>query len=365
MEKERPIVERALGKLARSEEGVHADAPWKAVHMAAAELGVMVPIDALNALAEKVLAEGKRWERAAPGELWRVLGISLPPQTESRLSPEKASWEAVTVVFREGRRGPKVRVGFPYEEPLTFPLPKDRHFEPFVVRAWPGGMEVEIPEGLRARKGQAYVRADSPWGVEKALRDLRPFAPLLALLGLADLKEALLALEGLGDGEARTKGPYLLAREGHTRVLFRGSLTGDPALDGALLLGREAVLSGTGGVTLRLRAKLEDGPAPRLGIEEGVLEWGGERTRFTTGWEKPVLYRRSAFLRLLREALRTALRAEPAPSPRTRALVEELTAGKDPLEALRAQDLPQRVRLRLLSWHWGPLGGWGKGGSRR
>jgi hypothetical protein len=351
MEKERLIVERALDKLARSEEGVHADAPWKAVHMAAAEFGIMVPIKTLNALAQEVLAEGKRWERTALGELWRVLGISLPPRMESQLSPEKASWESVAAVFREGRKGPKVRVGFPYEEPLTFPLPKDRPFEPFVVRAWPGGMEVEIPEGLRARKGHAYMRADSPWGVEKALRGLRPFAPLLASLGLADLKGALLVLEELGDGEARTWGPYLLAREGHARVLFRGSFTGTPALDGALLLGREAVLQGTREVAVRLKVKVEDGVVPRLEIEEGVLEWGGERTRFTSGWEKPSLYARNAFPRLLREALRTALKADPPPSPRMRALVEELTAGEDPLEALRARDLPQRVHLRLLSWH--------------
>jgi len=349
MKKERLIVERALDILARGEEGVQADAPWKAVHMAAAEFGVMAPIQALNALAQEVLAEGKRWERAALGELWRVLGISLPPRAESQLSPDKASWETVTVVFREGRKGPKVRVGFPYEEPLTFPLPKDRHFEPFVVRAWPGGMEVEIPGELRAWKGHAYMRADDPWGVEKALRGARPFTPLLALLGLADLKGALLALEGLGDGEARMWGPYLLAREGHARLLFRGSLTGTPALDGALLLGREAVLLGTGEVAVRLKVKVEGEAVPRLEIEEGVLEWGGERTRFTSGWERPSLYGRNAFRRLLREALRTALRAEPAPSPRMRALVEELTAGEDPLEALKARDLPQRVHLRLLS----------------
>jgi hypothetical protein len=349
MEKERLIVERALDKLARSEVELDLGAPWRAVHMTAAELGVTAPIEALNALAEEVLAAGKRWERAALGELWRVLGISLPPRMESQLSPEKASWETATVVFREGRKGPKVRVGFPYEEPLTFPLPKDRHFEPFVVRAWPGGMEVEVPEGLRARKGHAYMRADGPWGVEKASRGLRPFAPLLALLGLADLKGALLALEGLGDGEARTWGPYLLAREGHARVLFRGSLTGTPALDGALLLGREAVLLGTGGVAVRLKVKVEDGAAPRLEVEEGVLEWGGERARFTTGWERPSLYGKNAFPRFLREALRTALRAESAPSPRVRALVEELTAGENPLEALRARDLPRRVHLRLLS----------------
>ncbi len=351
MGKEGLIVKRALDKLARGEVELDLGAPWRAVHTTTAELEIMAPIQALNALAEKVLAEGKRWERAALEELWRVLGISLPPRLEGQLSPEKASWETVTVVFREGRKGPKVRVGFPYEEPLTLPLPKDRAFEPFVVRAWPGGMEVEVREGLRARKGHAYVRLEGPWEVERALRGLRPFASLLPLLGLADLKGALLALEGLGDGEARTWGPYLLAREGSSRVLFRGSLTGAPALDAALLLGREAALVGAGGVAVRLKVKVEGMATPRLEVEEGVLEWGGERARFTTGWEKPSLYARNAFPRLLREALRTALRAEPAPSPRMRALVEELTAGEDPLEALKVPDLPRRVHLRLLSRH--------------
>jgi hypothetical protein len=347
------VLERALDWLAEIADVNHQYAPRNAVYVAAKELGVRADTETLEALASRVLEEGRLWQKEALQRVWEVLGISLPPWAEERLSPGKraCAWPVVSVFPYEGPRGPRVRVVFSSDRCLNRPLRKERPFEPFAVRAWPGGAEVELPQGLRARKGRAYMLTNSPWGVERVLRGVRFLAPLLAFLGLADLEGALLALDGLGNGEARREGPYVLARRGPTRVLFRGNFTGDPASDGALLLGQEAVLPGTGGVTVRLRAKLEDGVMPHLKIEEGVLEWGGERVHFKGGWENPDLYKRDAFARLLRGALRTALRGEPTPSPRMRALVEELAAGENPLEALRARDLPQRVHLRLLSWY--------------
>jgi hypothetical protein len=348
------VLERALDWLAEIADVNHREAPRNAVHIAAKELGVKLDAETFDALASRVLEEGKLWQKEALQRVLNALGVSLPPWAEGRLTPEKSgyAWPAVWVFLYEGRREPRVRVFFsPPDRLLNFPLPKDRPFEPLVVRTWPGGVRVEVSQEFWAQKGWAYVLTDSPWRFEKALRGARLLAPLLAFLGLADLEGALPALEGLGDGEARMWGPYLLARGGHARVLFRGSLTGTPALDGALLLGREAVLQGTGGVTVRLRAKVWGGGLLYLGIEEGILEWDGERAHFKSGEKGARLYKGEAFSSALREALRTALKAEPAPSPRMRALVEELTAGEDPLEALRARDLPQRVHLRLLSWH--------------
>jgi hypothetical protein len=347
------VLERALEELAEI-----ADVNWRgaarnAVCVAARELGVDIDAETLETLASRALKAGRLWQKEALRKVWEVLGISLPPWAEDRLTPGRSwcTWPVVSVFLYEGPRGPRVRVVFSSERCLNRPLRKDRPLEPFAVTVWPGGAEVEVFQGLRARKGRAYMVADSPQGVEKALGGTRLLRPLFAFLDLADLEEALLALGQLGDGEVRTEGPYLLARKGRTRVLFRGSLTGAPDLDGALLVGREAVLLGTGEVAVRLKAKVEGGAAPRLWIEEGVLEWDGERACFEGGQETLCFYKRGAFSRLLREALRTALRAEPAPSPRTRALVEEPTAGEDPLEALKARDLPQRVHLRLLSRH--------------
>ncbi len=348
------VIERALDELAEIADVNYQDAPRNAVRIAAKELGVKLDAETFDALVSRVLEEGRLWQKEALQRVWNAVGISLPPWAERRLTPGKSgyAWLLVSVFLYEGRREPRVRVFFsPPDRFLNFPLPKDRPFEPFVVRTWPGGVEVEVSQGLRARKEWAYMLTDSPWGVEKALRGACLLAPVLAFMDLADLEGALLALGGLGDGEVRTWGPYLLARGGPTRVLFRGSLTGEVTLDGALLLGREAVLQGTGGVTVRLRAKVWGGALPHLRIEEGVLEWGGERAHFRSGQKEARLYKRDTFPSTLREALRTALRAEPAPSPRMRALVEELTAGEDPLEALKVPDLPRRVRLRLLSRH--------------
>jgi hypothetical protein len=346
------VVEKALDALAEFEDVNHREAPRVAVYVAAKELGVEADSETLDALASRVLEEGRLWQREVLQRVWSVLGISPPPWAEDRLTPGKTSraWPVARVSFSQGPKRAGVRVSFSYRS-FAVPLPKNHPFEPFAIVAWPGGMEVEIAQRLRARRGWAYMTADSSQEIERVLRGVRPFAPLLALLGLTGLEEALLALKGLGDGKAHQEGAYLLAREGNTRVLFKGSLTGDPGLDVPLLLGKEAVLLGTGGVRVRLRAKVESRGAPRLEIEKGVLEWDGERTPFIGGWEKSSLHKRDAFPRLLRKALRTALAAGPAPSPRTRALVEELTAGENPLEALRARDLPKRVHLRLLSWH--------------
>ena len=208
-------------------------------------------------------------------------------------------------------------------------------------------MEVEL-KGLYARKGRAYLEANVLTDTGATLAGVRSFAPLFAFLGLADLEEALLALEELKDGEVRRKGAYLLAREGGAKLLFRGSLTGSPDLDAALLLGREVVL-GTGEITLRVRVRVETGiNGPRMRIEAGALEWGEEVVSLasSSGYELGV-QERNALIHLLHDALQRSSRAAP-PSSRMRGLIEELVDG-NPLEALKAEDLPSRAYMRLLS----------------
>jgi hypothetical protein len=276
------VVERALDVLAEFEDVNHQGAPRVAVYVAAKELGAEADAETLEALASRVLERGRLWQKEVLQRTWSVLRVSPPPWAEDRLTPGKTSctWPVVRVSFYQGPRRAGVRVSFSSGRSFAVPLPRNHPFEPFAIVVWPGGVEVEITQRLRARKGWAYMTADSSQETERVLRGVRPFAPLLALLGLTGLEEALLALKGLGDREARQEGAYLLAREENTRVLFKGSLTGDPGLDVPLLLGKEAVLLGTGGVKVRLRAKVEDRGAPNLEIEKGILEWNGERTPF-------------------------------------------------------------------------------------
>jgi hypothetical protein len=208
-------------------------------------------------------------------------------------------------------------------------------------------MEVGL-KGLYARRGRAYLAANALTDTGATLAGVHSLAPLFAFLGLADLEEALLALEGLKDGEVRRKGAYLLAREGRAKLLFRGSLTGNPDLDAALLLGRE-VTFGTGEIKMGVRVRVENGVnGPRMRMEAGFLEWGEEVVPLasSSGYELGV-QERNALIHLLHDALQRSSRAAP-PSSRMRGLIEELVDG-NPLEALKAEDLPSRAYMRLLS----------------
>ncbi len=347
---ERAVLEIALEELAGAETIGHTGLPWDAVCKALKELGMEPEFPIIDPFYRRLIAEGKRWQREALKKLWGILGISnaLPRWLYDL---EGAIWDVVwTVCFPA-----EVQVSFPFrDEPLVFPLPKPHPSGSFSASTWPGGMEVGI-EGLYVRKERAYLAADALTDIGAILAGVRPLAPLFAFLGLADLEGALLALEGLEDGEVRQEGAYLLVREGGTRLLFRGNLTGDPGLDAALLLGREVVL---GTREIRARIKLNVGAGrigPRMHIEEGLLEWGEEAFPFASPFGPEVgLHERGAIDLLLRGSLQRILSANsrliPPPSPRMRGLIEELV-DDNPLKALKAEDLPSRAYMRLLSYY--------------
>ena len=343
LEQAETVLRIALEELAGAENIAYAGLPWNAVYKAFKELGMEAEPAVMEPYAKMVMAEGKRWQKAALQKLWGLLGISMPPWAYEYLGGD--NWGVIWTTYFE-KKTPQIRVGFPFKETLIFPLSKP-HPSGFAIGTWPGGMEVNI-KGLYARKGQAYLMADPVKDTRAILAGVRSLAPLFAFLGLADLEDALLVLRGLEEGEHQRKGAYFLAREGGTRVLFRGSLTGDPDLDGALLLGREVVL-GTGEITLRLRTRVEvEMGGPRIRIEEGSLDWEGEVVPFASyPGVKFGLQERDVIIHLLRESLRTALKRTPPPSPRMRGLIEELLNGN--LEALKAEDLPSRAYMRLLS----------------
>jgi len=345
LELEQKVLRIALEELARAEDISYAGLPWNAVYKALKELGVEPEPAVMETLWHRVVAESKRWQREALQKLWDILGISMPSWAYKRL--ESPNWEVFWTTYFQ-KKPPQVRVGFLFrDDPLVFPLPQPHPSGGFAISAWPGGMEVKVRQ-LYARKGQAYLATNVFTDTRAILAGLQSFAPIFAFLGLADLDGAFLALEGLKDGEVRREGAYLLAREGDTRVLFRGTLTGDPDLDEAFLLGREVVL-GSREIALRLKVKVEEEVGgPRMWMEEGVLDWEGEVLPLVShSGAKVSPLERNALTRLLRESLRSSLRAAPL-SPRMRGLVEELL-DDNPLEALKAEDLPSRAYVRLLS----------------
>jgi hypothetical protein len=303
-----------------------------------------------RAFAERVLREGARHTAKLLEGLWEVLEVPPPPEVEEAL--------------REGHR---VEVHYPWhagaqgegrevlvwlggkDQALHFPLPRHVRSEAFSLKASTGRTRVRVGPGLFAQREGASLLAHSLWEVERALEEARALRPLFAALGLADLEGALEALLELEDGEARQEGPYVLAREGDTRVLRRGAVFQNPSLDGAFLLGREVRISFAEGVELFL----EGGMLPEgwMGLRAGSLRWGEDLVHLA----RPAGYaeNRCTLSRLVLNGVRWRAKSHDfLYSPRTRALLEELEGlgeEEDVLEVLKDKGFFARVYTRVLA----------------
>jgi hypothetical protein len=235
------------------------------------------------------------------------------------------------------------------DQALRLPLPHRVRSETFWLKASAGRVRVRVGPGLFAQKEGACFLGEGLREAKWALEEVRALRPLFAALGLADLEEALEALLELEDGEARQEGPYVLARKGETRVLRRGMLFQDPALNGAFLLGGEVEVSFPEGV----RLLLEGGPLFEgwMGLRAGSLRWGEDLVPLA----RPAGYAedRRALSRLILNGVRSRTKSHDfLYSRRTRALLEELEAldeGKDVLEVLGDRRFFARVYTRALA----------------
>jgi hypothetical protein len=304
----------------------------------------------LEAFADEVK---KEWTKRTAGVLeglWQVLEVPPPPEV----------WEALL-------EGSRVEVHYPWpagghgggrgvlvwagdeDRTLHFRLPHRVRSEAFSLTVGAWQLRVKAGPGLFARREGASLLADSPWEVEWALEETRALRPLFAALGLADLEGALEALLGLEDGEARQEGPYVLAREGETRVLRRGALFQDPALDGAFLLGREVEISFPEGVKMFLEGRMA--PQGWIGLRAGNLQWGKDLVRLA----RPAGYADDprVLSRLILHGVRSRTKSHDfLYSPRTRALLEELEnldEERNVLEALKDKGFFARVYTRTLA----------------
>jgi hypothetical protein len=351
------VIQKALDVLEEAEGVAFESLLPKAVRKASERLEVELGAKDIEALGLKVLEEGKRRQKEVLQGLWQALEISLPPWVEGRLRDEKG-WDPVSVWLSEERRGKKAYVKFFWDNnTLSFPLHRNYCSGEFAFVAWPGGAAVKTGHGLRARRGRVYWKTTTPEVAERILQEVRSFAPVFARLNLADLEAPLLALGKLEDGQVRTEGTYVLAREGATRVLFRGSLFGNPLLDGTFLLGREVTLFHPEGVKVRLKGKVEAaGFTAYIDSLQGSIEYEGKKLRFAGRRDTPHLlesgphvFEGEVIPTLLRNGLRAWLEENPTYSPWVRALIEELS--ENPLQALKRENLLADVHLRLLSWY--------------
>jgi len=120
-------------------------------------------------------------------------------------------------------------------------------------------------------------------------------------MGLSDLEDAVEALLGLGEGEERVEGGYVLFRSGGFWGLWRGSFLRDPKLDVAVLAERDVVLPLTEGVafSFRMRFMCSKVYVDRLGIHREGESRHVEGNRMSPGY----LFDRDGVVRALQREL--------------------------------------------------------------
>jgi hypothetical protein len=308
----------------------------------------LVPEGEDEAIARQVLREAARETKKALEGLWKALDISSPPSWVDGVL-RAGSWVAVKV--DEGEERPEAIVWAPEKARVRLPLPSPRSGTGgFQLTACVGRTEVEVPSGLLARRGRAFLRTQSLEKVKEAAEVVRAFRPLFEAMDLADLEAALRALAGLKNGEVRVEGPHVLLRERGVWALRTGLVLEDPSSTKDFLTKGKAVLSYPDGVEVTLKGHFWW--ERRLGLEELVIRWQGEVVRFRTASDRPDPHADPLDEDPVGKMVRRIVGQTPrpsAPSPRMKALIEELRASENPLEALKGASFFKRLHLRALS----------------
>jgi len=298
-----------------------------------------------------------------------LLFSSSPSSIEEEILAVLAmDWEAMKFI----PQGEKVRVAFSNKEEVSLPLPAGTNAPRFTVVNTGG--EVWVGNGhLYVGPEVAFFQGKVGEELEETLRMVQALRPLFHALEFPDLEGALETLAGFRGEEARFYGPYVLAWSGDPEepaFLKKGSVFGDPLLDGAFLTGREVVLRYPR-VKVTLGGKVnEKGYITLFKMTMLNFEWEGEEASFVGGLHEgylscdlvleqhpgACLIRRGAEA-ILREDLSRKkdplfrkLYANLLLTPKMRALLETLLETQDPLKALGDEDFFRQVSLRLLSF---------------
>jgi hypothetical protein len=304
----------------------------------------------LGVLTERVLREAWGRMEGPLGALWESLGIRPHAQVEEAL--RKGYWLKLRCYGASWRRPSTVQVEVTGGTGTFYHELPNRRYPEFSLEAWAGRIEVSTPFGLFLRRERAFLYAPGPKRVREALRWARDLRPFLSALGLEDLERALLALAKLGDGGLRMEGPYLLARRRNLRVLRRGLLLENPALDGAFLTGQGVALFYPGGLGITFRGEFA---RDQIGLRELKVWWRWEAAHIgsVSGWSGNVLddgFLGELILRgldwdegVLKEGYPIRLRAL------IESLRESLNEAENPLALLKGEDLHSKIALDLLS----------------
>lgn len=335
------------------EEGYFSDVVRRAVELAEA-LGLELEGDPWK-FGLEVLKEADKRMRTALSGLWRSFGFSRLPK-EAKVAAMNG--ELVTVRYPSYEGAPRAVANMGSHRALFRPprIP-DEGFA-FEIKVWPTLLEVRVQlEEAETATPELFVvgehtifRTEGLDRARRALDGVRYLGRFFTAIGLGDLEGALRELTALGEGEIRTQGEYTLARKGERRVLGRGRFLGDPALDGALLLGERVTLRFPKDVELSFRGSFS---SYSVSLREVEVRWGEEAMRFD---------RYAVFGSNLHrgdpvgEAIRSIFAADNPhvgiggkPSPRIEALFRALAKGEDPIELLRSGEFAPHATAELFA----------------
>jgi hypothetical protein len=306
----------------------------------------------LDILTEWVLQEAWRRMEAPLSALWEALGMH--PRTEVEEALRKGYWLRAGCYRSSWRQPGRVQVEVTGKTATFYHEVSNYWCPEFSLEAWGGRIEVSTPLGLFLRQNRAFLYAPGFKRVKEALRWAKNLRPFLSALGLEDLEKALLALTKLRNGDIRMEGPYLLARKENLRVLRRGLLLENPALDGAFLTGQGVGLFYPKGLGITFRSEFVGN---QIGLRDLKVWWRWESAHIgsVSGWSWNVL--EDNFLgELIGHGLawgRQVLNVEGYPT-KLRVLIESLSESLDesenPLILLNSNDLHSKIALHLLSW---------------
>lgn len=193
-------------------------------------------------------------------------------------------------------------------------------------------------------------------GITKALSGLKPF---LSAIGHEGLPEALEGLENLEKGESRLEGRYVLAHGKGFWALKDWPIMGDPALDGAILLGRDVSLDFPGevGVSFKVVWRKRSMISTlayvrfRLGEESFHIDWPRSwRSVSGTAPEKDFVTTliQDALAEELEDAERMGRRHPEPPSAKMLAFLRAFMEHQAPFQALANGSLSPYVVAELF-----------------
>ncbi len=301
----------------------------------------------LEAFVRKVQEERIRWAVEVTKSFFESLQVPLYSLTSLAAEALRKNGK-VSAYWPTPEQELKIDIKGEKASRFSFPAPPDLTEDRLSFHIWPDVVYFSTRSGLITTNKRPFFRSSNPEDIEKALSAVKTLRPFFSAIGLEDLENALQALASLQEGEARTEGPYVVARMGGVFALRKGLMLGDSQADGSLLTKGEAHVAFPGGVEFDLKTEIELDvdlylKTPLLKITQARIQVGDEEVSFRDLGSAVSIFFRNPISRALKSGFKEELRfqqGEVSPTiwekfpPRVAAFLIAFVKHEDPLAAL-------------------------------